>query len=152
MGDQRKATMPSGCGCGPPPHECLSDDEYVTQLTGRNGQFRNAPRVGVEVDFSVHRGRLSLAATYTKVTKDSSPLPEELQNSGVRYALTGDLRTAGFTVVHTPGKIIDGTHTSIVWAGEDLGEVVVPWPEKVSETFGSCFDKPIPHSDEADDA
>jgi len=143
---------PRECQCGPPPERCLSDDEYVTQLTDRDGTFRSAPRVQREVDFSVQRGELTLAETFSNVLGDASPLPEDLQGNDVRYAQVGALREAGFVVIHTRGRVKNGTHVSIVWMGEDGEDVAVPWPPRVSEALDACFNETLATSDGTENA
>src|SRR5699024_9050539 len=62
-------------------------------------------------------------------------------NSRVRYARVGDLREAGFAVVHTPGRVAGGVHCSVVFPSFDpLVEQAIPWPDKVSDEFDRCFE------------
>jgi len=148
MDPQPKPSMPRRCRCGPLPEECVHDDEYVTQLTERDGTFRRAPRVAREVDFSVTRGTVGVAAALAAVVKDREPLPEEIQKNRVRHARVGDLRDAGFEVIHTPGRVRNGPHVSIVWMGDDGSEATAPWTNEVSASLEACFNDAIQTSDE----
>lgn len=112
----------------------------LTQQTWSDGEFRRGPRAYRETDVSMLRGRLSTleACEYASVR---GPLTEAaLARAGVRYTTAGRLREKGLAVIHSPGKIKDGPHVSVVWPDDNpLETQVAPWPPGVSELFEACF-------------
>ena len=130
------------CSCGPAPQDCLDDDTIVTQLSNKDGSFRKAPRSGMERGTSVVIGSVELSAAFAQVTK-RLPTEDDLRCNRIRAAKVGDLRTAGFAVVHTPGKkILDNPHASVVWpAANPLRFQEIPWSENVSLRFDACFNE-----------
>jgi len=127
----------AACRCGPDPSSCLNNDEIVTQWAPETGEFRRRPRPEMEVEVSVLRGRLSAISAAERIRVAE----KKRTNSRVRYARVGDLREAGFAVVHTPGRVAGGVHCSVVFPSFDpLVEQAIPWPDKVSDEFDRCFE------------
>jgi hypothetical protein len=119
----------------------VPDEMILTQQTW-NGEYRSGPREDREKDLSMLRGELSLveACEYVNVR---GPLTEaRVARAGVRYTTAGRLRAKGLAVVHTPGKIKDGPHVSVVWPDDNpLDNQVAPWPPGVSAGFEACFNE-----------
>ena len=65
----------------------------------------------------------------------------DVAKAGIRYTTAGDLRQAGFGVIHTPGLKGEGYgHVSAVWpAANPLDEHECEWPAPVQEAFRTCF-------------
>lgn len=60
-----------------------------------------------------------------------------------RYTYAGRLREAGFTVIHTPGRLgSQKGHVTIAWSDDVAQLYITPWPIRVTETFDSCFNEP----------
>jgi len=94
-----------------------------------------------EVDVSLLMGNdwtLESASRYVLMGDD--PDSKRLKRVALRWTTAGQLREAGFGVVHTPGKIKGGPHVSVVYPSfRPLDEHTVPWPPGVSNTFVACF-------------
>jgi hypothetical protein len=123
----------------------MRDDEHVTHLSNKDGEFTNCPRAGREDEVSVRRGRLSLADMLTLI---GNPLavpgaPGALLPPGgrIRVASVRRLRREGFAVIHTPGKDQEaGTHVSVMWPATDpLTSRQAVWPAEVQALFAACF-------------
>lgn len=122
----------------------MAADEIVPQYGRRAAGFRNQPRAGVELGLSVLRGQLTAeeAARYVLGARGQALTRHQLADAAVRHATARALRESGFAVVHTPGKIKGGPHTSVVWPSADpLTLQQVPWPAETSEKFDSCFNE-----------
>jgi hypothetical protein len=131
----------SACKCGPPPEDCVPDNEDLTQYGPKAGKFRNQPREGVELGLSVLIGRWS-AGDAVRYVLPQPPAKEQLDRAVVRLTTAGTLRKAGFAVVHTPGRVKPGKHATVVWSqGDPIAQPVVPWSQTASEEFDSCFNK-----------
>lgn len=129
------------CRCGTPPERCVSDDEVMTQYGQLRSPFRVQPRIERELGVSLLRGPLSLEEAARHVLR-REPTESDLAKSRVRRTTVASLRTAGFAVVHTPGKISDSPHCTIAWPSADpIEKPQVPWPREVSERFEGCFNK-----------
>jgi hypothetical protein len=124
----------------PDPLRCVEDDQVLTQY-GRElpgmPTFREKPAAGKpEVDFSLLKGRLSPEQAHDYVTSTG----RGLERARVRYTTAGDLRAAGFTIVHTPGRIREGTHVSVILHnGDPLGAPHMPWTNAAAARFSACF-------------
>lgn len=130
------------CQCGPPPDLCVADDEVLTHHTKTAGEFLNAPRVETEREISLLRGKLTTeeATRYRFRRGGAAAIQAAVERSSVRHTTAGQLRRVGFAVVHTPGRMINGTHISVVWPTDDpLKRQDVPWPDDVAAKFASCF-------------
>ena len=123
------------CKCGPPPEECLQNDEQITQLSEAGGApFRDAPRSDRERGLSVIRGKREVeeAERLVKV-RLTSP------DNRVRHATVGVLRAAGFAVVHTPTRT-NPDHVSVIWPGDNWKtQQDIPWSPEVMLKFAACL-------------
>lgn len=127
------------CGCGPPPEQCVRDDEVLTQYGQLRSPFRGQPRVERELGISVLRSVNSLEEATRHVLR-REPTDSDLRKSRIRRTTAAVLRAAGFAVVHTPGRVLHSPHCTIVWPDADPIETPqVPWPAEVSERFEECF-------------
>lgn len=130
------------CDCPAGAVDCIEDAETLTQFALRAGDFRTAPRDDREVDLSLLRGKQSTLEAARYVLRDDDPDPKRVARAGVRYSTAGALRKAGFAVVHTPGRIVEGTHVSVIWPAEDPLEVqTVPWPPDMGRLLDACFNE-----------
>lgn len=58
------------------------------------------------------------------------------------------LRDKGFAVVHTPGRVRNPGHVSIVWPADDpLNRQDIPWPQDVVTAFNGCFNDSVEGTD-----
>lgn len=135
------------CRCGPPPEECVGDDEILTHY-GHNGEFTPAPRESVqEREVSVLRGPYT-AHEAARQVRGSRLSDAERSAASARYAHAGDLRDKGFAVVHTPGRVRNPGHVSIVWPADDpLNRQDIPWPQDVVTAFNGCFNDSVEGTD-----
>jgi hypothetical protein len=118
---------------------CIGDDEYVTQMSDRDGTFRAEPRLSGETDLSVLRGQLPFDETFRNVAR-RSPGPSEVDAQSVRYAVAETLRSLGFAVVHTPSRRTKNLlHSSIVWPKDPSEAPKVPWLERQRTALESAF-------------
>jgi hypothetical protein len=118
----------------------VPDDSMLTQHASKAGQFRNAPRIDREVGVSVLIGEWSVEDATRYVLTGNSPTRQQLSRAVVRLTRAGTLREARFAVVHTPGRIKDGPHATVVWPdGDPLSGPQASWPAEVSAQFDSCF-------------
>jgi hypothetical protein len=94
-----------------------------------------------EVDVSLLLGKdwtPESASRYILMGQD--PDPKKLRKVTLRWTTAGQLRAAGFGVVHTPGRVKGGPHVSAVYpSNHPLHEHTVPWPPGVPEQFVACF-------------
>lgn len=134
----------NACKCAGSPVTCVGDDEILTQYAASATSIRTQPRETMndgqpELSMSLLRGRLTRLEAFRYV-RGRLPTESELQRILARYTRAGRLREAGFAVVHTPGRILQGIHVSVVWPNEDpLDRQDIPWPEGVPERFDRCF-------------
>lgn len=122
--------------------QCIADDEILTHHTSRRGQYNNAPRPEVmEVELSVMRGRLTAVEACMRRNGGRPAHPSDVERAGVRYCTAGELRSAGFAVIHTCGRKGEGNgHVSVVWpAANPLDELDPAWPPHVRKAFATCF-------------
>jgi hypothetical protein len=120
----------------------VPDDTALTQFGRKTELFRNAPRAERELGVSLLIGELTAAEALRYVLQGNPPNKQQLNQAATRLTSVGKLRTAGFAVVHTPGRVRHGIHVSVVWPGADpLTRQDVPWPGPVSELFDSCFNE-----------
>jgi len=133
----RKYACPTDLSGG----QCIGDDEILTHHTPRRGQYVNAPRVDIEVEVSMIRGRVDKAEACRRRNGGAPAHPVDVAAAGVRHTTAGTLRAAGFAVVHTCGRRGEGNpHVSAVWpAANPLDEPDPKWPEPVQEAFAACF-------------
>ena len=108
----------------------IRDDEFVSQYGSlrKDPVFRARPRPGSPMRraMSVTIGRRSAAEMALFVDRTPDPATD-----GVRYATAGELRKAGFQVVHTPSRA-NRDHASVEWDNE--------WDDTVAEKFNECFE------------
>jgi hypothetical protein len=111
--------------------DLLGDSEFVAQYGAREADppFRCCPRFPWEQDISLLRGQPSVREACRLVRRRDVADTED----GVRYAIVGTLRAAGFTVTHTPSAAIPG-HVSVTW--------VDSWTAEQDTDFDACFGKP----------
>jgi hypothetical protein len=123
----RKNACPTDLSGG----RCIDDGEILTHHTPQSGQYNNAPRPEVlEVELSAMRGKLTKTEACMRRNRGDPVAPQDVARAGVHYATAGDLRRAGFAVVHTPGRKGEGNgHVSIVWPDANpLDEQESAWP------------------------
>lgn len=131
----------SACRCGPPPEQCVSDSEVLTQHGWVGRSFRNQPRIERERGLSVLRGELTLEEA-TRYILPREPTEQDLTRARVRWTTAAVLRRIGFAVVHTPGEVRGSVHCTVAWPDADpLENPQVPWPPEVSEAFDACFNE-----------
>jgi len=136
----------------------VNDEVLLSQLTDKDGTFRNAPR-GWEADFSLLLGPMSVREAVAFVLADAEPLEEIVDRNDVRHVRAGTLRAHGFMVVHTPGrKVRSSPHVSVLWIedeesapGGDPVESPRGWTDDVSALIAECFNSSIQEMSETDD-
>lgn len=133
--------LSQACRCGPPPEACVTDDTPLTQHAWKPTGFRTQPRVEYEVDISLLRGNDWTAESASRyILRGEDPDQRKLRRVALRQTTAGQLRAAGFGVVHTPGRFRNGPHVSVVYPdSRPLEEHTIPWPPEVSERFVACF-------------
>jgi hypothetical protein len=121
---------------------CIADDEMLTHHTSQRGRYNDAPRPEVmEVELSMMRGELTVAEACMRRNGGHPAHPSDVERAGVRYTTAGELRGAGFAVIHTCGRKGEGYgHVSAVWpAANPLDAPDPAWPPHVQEAFAACF-------------
>jgi hypothetical protein len=121
----------------------VPDSAILTQFAWKVGAFRDIPRhERDERGLSVLVGEVSIQDAATYVLMGEAPTARQLSRAVVRLTSAGDLRAVGFAVVHTPGRIKEGIHASVVWPDDD--PVARPdghWDTELSALFNSCFNE-----------
>lgn len=134
----RKAACPTELAGG----QCIADAEVLTHHAALKGQYNNAPRPDFEEDeVSLQRGAISKAEACRRRNRNQ-PVPEQdVARAGIRRTTAGELRAAGFAVVHTCGRRGESNgHVSVIWpADQPLERRRADWPPKVQEAFAACF-------------
>ena len=94
----RKSACPTDLGGG----QCIGDAEMLPHHTPQRGQYANAPQaeIPLEREVSVMRGRLTKFDA-CKQRIGGEPAAADVARAAIRYAMAGDLRRAGFAVIHT---------------------------------------------------
>jgi len=131
------------CRASEKPWLCISDERVLTQFSRKANKYLSEPRYDREREVSLLTGKLTIeqAARYVL----SSVFARDIQRASVRYTTAGDLRKAGFAVLHTPGRISAGcdgdlTHVSVIWpAGDPVQRQDIPWGPEVTDSFARCF-------------
>jgi hypothetical protein len=119
----------------------MAEDQELAQLSWANKPFRDQPRVDRELGLSVLRGPISVEAAVRYVLP-GQPTESQLKKGRIRRTKAATLREAGFAVVHTPGRVRNDEHCTVVWPDSDpLAGPQVPWPPEVSARFDSCFNE-----------
>lgn len=135
----RKAACPTDLAGG----QCISNDEVVTHHTKMKGRYDNAPRPDFEEDeVSVSRGAITKTEACMRRNAGNPVPPQDVAQAGIRRARVGDLRAAGFAVIHTcgPKKGEPNGHVSVIWpAATPLDQRDIDWPPKVQAAFAACF-------------
>lgn len=135
----RKAACPTDLTGG----RCIGDGEVLTHHTAVRGRYNNAPRPGFEEDeVSVWRGAISKSEACRRRNRNQPVAPQDVARAGIRRATAGDLRAAGFAVVHTCGtkKGEANGHASVIWpAADPLDLREADWPAEVQASFAACF-------------
>lgn len=87
------------------------------------------------------RGALSKAEACQRRNINQPAHSFDVGRAGIRYATAGELRQAGFAVIHTCMRKGEGYgHVSIIWPDADpLDEQERDWPPKVQDAFAACF-------------
>ena len=62
----------------------------------------------------------------------------DIARACVRHTTAGRLRAAGFAVIHTPGRVQNGTHCTVTWL--QRGEESL-WVPTAMARFDSCFNE-----------
>lgn len=121
--------------------QCIGDDEILTHHAPRRGQYANAPRLGVEVEVSLMRGNVDKPEACARRNRGLPAHPADIAMASVRYTTAGQLRAAGFAIVHTCGrKGEEYGHVSAVWPDTNpLDEPDPQWPAEVQAEFAACF-------------
>lgn len=122
--------------------QCIADDEVLTHHTSEKGSYNNAPRPEVmEVELSMMRGKLTRAEACLRRNGGRPAHPADVERAGVRYTTAGELRDAGFAVIHTCGRRGESNgHVSLVWPpSSPLDEPDPAWPPHVQKAFAACF-------------
>jgi hypothetical protein len=112
----------------------IGDDEVITQygnlMKPNEPPFRSRPRFEKpENDVSAMLGPATVTECAQRVTRRPA-LPGK---DGVRHAKVGDLRAAGFTVVHSPSRG-NRDHVSIELDGA--------WDDDEDQLFNQCWSEP----------
>jgi hypothetical protein len=105
----------AACWCGPPPEQCVTDGEVLTQHGWHGSSFRAQPRIERELGLSVLRGAISAREATQYVLQGKEPTERQLVKARIRRTTAGELRHAGFAVVHTPGRVLDSAHCTVAW-------------------------------------
>ena len=121
--------------------QCIGGEEILTHQTEQRGQYKNAPDAHREVELSIMRGRLAVAAACQQRNNGQPAPPADVERAGVRYTTAQRLRDAGFAVIHTCGGAGEGYgHVSVVWPpANPLDEPDPNWPASVQAAFAACF-------------
>lgn len=122
--------------------QCIGDAEVLTHHTKRRGDYNNAPRPHIEEsEVSVLRGKLTVAEASTQRNGGNRAPLSDIAAAGVRYTTAGELRAAGFAVIHTCGfRGEESAHVSVVWPdGKPLDDQNPNWPVTVQADFAACF-------------
>ena len=134
--------MRDACKCGPPPELCVPSDAILTQFAWKAGVFRDAPRQDRgERGLSVLIGAVSIQDAAKYVLMGEAPTTRQLSRAVVRLTSAGRFRAAKFAVIHTPGRIKEGIHATVVWPDADpvLLQPEGNWDTELSILFNSCF-------------
>jgi hypothetical protein len=98
--------------------QCIGDDEILTHHARVKGEYNNGPRPEIkgEDEVSVYRGAISLAEACIRRNRRNPVAPQDIALADIRRARAGDLRAAGFAVIHTPGPKRDESngHVSVI--------------------------------------
>jgi hypothetical protein len=134
------------CHCGGDPTTCIPDNATISHYGElRKGgacrhdnsplQRHRAPALSAQV------GRLSAAEMAAKIYGVRAP--EALSRACVRYTTAGELRAAGFAVVHSAGRVRGPKgHCSIVHPPDaPLTKQGRPWPDPFPQAFDGCFNE-----------
>lgn len=120
---------------------CIRDDEILTNRTDSEGIFRDAPRWPrvPEDEVSAIRGAVGKQVAAQRMGQPAHLV--DVAKMRIRQAVTGELRLAGFAVIHTPGRKGHGNgHVSIIWPDANpLDEREWDWPAPVRKAFAACF-------------
>lgn len=121
--------------------QCIGGEEILTHHTEQRGQYKNAPDARREVELSIMRGRLTIAAACQQRNGGLPAPPADVERADVRYTTARRLREAGFAVIHTCGPKGEGYgHVSVVWpAANPLDGPNPNWPTPVQAAFAACF-------------
>lgn len=135
----RRAACPTDLAGG----QCIGDDETLTHHTVVRGTYNNGPRPDFEEDeVSVFRSAIAKAEACMRRNRNQPVAPQDVARAGIRRAVAGDLRKAGFAVIHTcgPKKNETNGHISVIWpAADPLDQREAEWPPEVQEAFAACF-------------
>src|SRR5260370_12358377 len=101
----RKSACPIDLAGG----QCIQDAEILTHHTYERGHYSNAPRpASREDEVSLMRGSLTKEQACSQRIGGGLAAPTDVASAGIRYAKAGDLRAAGFALVHTCGRKGEG--------------------------------------------
>lgn len=118
-------------------HEWVSQRVYLDE--GDRLMILNAPRPKDDDRLSVTVGRLSPAEMYKRVRLQARTIPP-CERDGVRHAKVGDLRDAGFNLIHAPSNR-NPDHATVACEQE--------WDEQTEEKFHGCFGDLVWHYEHA---
>jgi len=136
----RKSACPTDLGGG----QCIRNDQTLTHLTNRYGEFDNGPRHLLRFDedeVSMRRGEIPKAEACRLRNGRQLVHPADIARARIRRATAGDLREQGFAVIHTCGRAGEANgHVSVIWPDTNpLSERESDWPAPVQEAFAACF-------------
>jgi hypothetical protein len=116
-------------------HREITDDEVLTQVgAGGGGRFRFRTSLRDDRD-PPERSMSLLLGRFTPETGAATAFrrPTQPGRDACRYTTAGRLRAAGFTVRHTPTKMVPD-HVSVYRDGD--------WTAEVARVFDACFGVP----------
>jgi hypothetical protein len=137
------------CRAAEQPWLCISDEKVLTQFSRNANKYLSEPRYAREREISLLTGKLTIEQAARYVLR--SVFTRDIERASVRYTTAGDLRKAGFAVLHTPGRIFAGcdgdlSHVSVIWPADDpVQRQDIPWEPDVTASFTQCFNG---HEDE----
>ena len=124
--------------------QCIRDDEILTHLTNRSGEFDNGPRhlPGFDEDeVSMRRGAILKVEACRLRNGRQLTHPADVARATIRRTTAGDIRRQGFAVIHTCGRAGEANgHVSVIWPDADpLAVRECDWPALVQDAFAACF-------------
>lgn len=136
----------AACRCPEGSTRCVPDAQVISHY-GRHSQrdndceFYDAPHPSKVPGMSVQAEKLDAAEMCRRVlgvrTTDG-----DVADACVRYTTTEKLRSAGFSIAHTPGRLAKSRHCTVIWSENrdyPMSNPVSPWPPGVSKLFRDCF-------------
>lgn len=123
---------------------CRSDHDGISQYGRRDGAvciFRNEPRSSRIQGMSVQAYRATAQQMCEHVLGDRAT-DADRDVACVRHTTVGALRAEGFLVIHTPGKIRNSLHCTVIFPGSPQEEDNdVTWTVTAARVFDACFNQ-----------